>query len=104
MLLQWCLKIYTYLKDFRKVDKPRMRIFGLFYTNSIESKQDMLNVLLRHLAAVTENKYTAFEYNEDDLYSKFIKEKDYEKVYLQKNINRSQVFKWNKRHFVDPRE
>ena len=93
-----------YLKQARKTFKPRTKVFGIFYSNTLETKKEWLFEFLSHMNAVFPCEYSSIEFNEDDVYRSAFKNEDFLKVYFQKNLDGSQVFKWNKRHFIDPRD
>ncbi|OMJ79691.1 hypothetical protein SteCoe_20259 [Stentor coeruleus] len=104
IIIQSFSVLFKFCGDLRKLRKPRLKIFGLFYSNSIESKQEIFYTLINHMAAVVPCEYTSIEFHEDDIYNKFLENADFLKIYMQKNLNNTPVFKWNKRHFVDPRD
>jgi N-acetylglutamate synthase-like GNAT family acetyltransferase len=101
--MKTALDILKYARQARTTYKPRVKLFGLFYSNSLENKKDMLNEFLSHVASCEKSEYTSFEYNEEDVYSKFLAE-DYLKIYYQKNLDSNLTYKWNKRQFIDPRD
>lgn len=104
IIIQSFSVLFKFCGDLRKTRKPRLKIFGLFYSNSIESKQEIFSTLISHMAGVFPCEYTSIEFHEDDIYNKFLENADFLKIYMQKNLNNTPVFKWNKRHFVDPRD
>lgn len=103
-LFQWFLTIAQYLRKIRSTPKPRLRIFAVCYNNSLEAKKSQLTSLFKHMASLHENEYTSFEYHEDDIFHSIFPLYSFRKVFMQKNLQNSLVFKWNKRHFIDPRE
>ena len=96
--------IIKYMRQARTIYKPRVKVFGVFYSNSLQSKLEQFNSLLQHMASVSGCEYCTFEFHEDDIYSEIFKHEEFCKRYLQKNLNGEPVYKWNKRMFVDPRD
>lgn len=103
-LCQWIFVISKYLRQLRALPKPRLRIFGVTYNNSLEPKKSLLTSLFNHLATLYPNEYTSFEFHEDDIFNSIFPLYSFRKQFIQKNLQNSIVFKWTKRHFIDPRE
>ena len=107
-LFFWIIKAYwviiNYLIQARTIYKPRVKVFGVFYSNSLETKVDLFNLLLQHLPCASSCEYCIFEFHQDDICSDIVKNEDYCKRYLQKNLDGTPVSKWNKNMFVDPRD
>lgn len=103
-LVQWFFTIAQYLRKIRTSPKPRLRIFAVCYNNSLEPKKPLLKTLFNHLSSIHESEYTSFEYHEDDIFHSIFPLYSFRKIFMQKNVQNSLVFKWNKRHFIDPRE
>jgi GNAT superfamily N-acetyltransferase len=103
-LFQWVSVIYKYFKQARRKEKPRLKIFGVCYNNSIDRKRPSLKNLFQFMSSSLENEYTSFEFHENDIYDQIFPDYSFRKAYLQKSLKNSLIFNWNKRHFVDPRE
>ena len=103
-MCQWVFIISKYLRQIRTPPKPRLRIFGVTYSNSLEPKKTLLTSLFKHLATLHPNEYISFEYHEDHIFNSIFPLYSFRKQFIQKNLQNSLVFKWTKRLFIDPRE
>lgn len=96
--------IIKYTQQCRAPFLPRHKIFGVFYSTSLHGKGEKFKSLISHMGKIKPCQYCSFEYHEEDVFSTIFKFEDFCKLNLQKNLDNTPVFSWNKRGFVDPRD
>ena len=108
LLMIFAMKSYftliKYIRQSRMKFKPRVKIFGVFYSTTIENKKDVFFKLLDHMAAIDDYEYCSFEFHEEDVYFNMFQNEDFCRAYLQKNLDKTKPFTLNKRMFIDPRD